>query len=206
MTVSDADLRPDQRAIAPLIEPRSRVLDIGCGEGALLHYLEAEKQVHAQGLEIEAEDVTRAVKQGLSVIQGDADTELRHYPDKTFHTVILAKSLQAMKQPKQVLKESLRIGERVIVVIPNFGYLRNRLYLLLKGEMPVTKSLSYEWYETPNIHFCTIQDMIKLAEHLGATVETRYTIDKDAKTRAFKGYGTFGPNLFAEQGLFVLRG
>lgn len=206
MTSSEKLLRPDQQAIIPLIDAGSRVLDIGCGEGALLHYLEVEKQVQAQGLEIEGENVTRAVKQGLSVIQGDADTELPHYPDKTFDTVILAKSLQAMKQPKEVLKESLRIGQRVIVVIPNFGYLRNRLYLLLKGEMPVTKSLSYEWYETPNIHFCTIRDMIRLAEHLDATVEARYTIDKAAKAHAFSGSGNFGANLFAELGLFILRG
>lgn len=197
-------LRHDQNIIAGLIVPGSRVIDIGCGGGELLAHLAAEKKVKGYGLEIEPERVSAAVRRGLSAIQGDADADLPYYPDKGFDYAILGLTLQIMRHPREVLEQALRIASRVIVVIPNFGHIGNRLRFLLRGRMPVTSALPCQWYETPNIHFCTIRDFAALAEELGCKIETSLAIYCSGAAHPFSGGGSFGANMFGAQGLFVL--
>lgn len=200
-----AELRPDQQLVANLLPEGGKVMDVGCGTGEFLAWLETEKQVRGHGIELEASRVGEAVAHGLSVVQGDADSDLHYYADKGFDAVILGLTLQVMKHPKEVLDEALRIGKRVYCTIPNFGHYYNRLYLMLKGRMPVSETLSYQWYETPNIHFCTIRDMLVLCEELKCNVAERYVILPGGRTKPFKGEGSLGANLFAEQGVFVLE-
>ncbi|TIS83957.1 MAG: methionine biosynthesis protein MetW, partial [Mesorhizobium sp.] len=147
--------RVDLEVVANLIPPQSRVLDVGSGDGSLLELLQETKQVDGRGLELSQRGVNECVARGLSVIQGDADKDLEFYPDKGFDFVVLSQTLQATRNPKLVLDELLRIGNRAIVSFPNFGHWRVRLSLFVKGRMPVTKDLPYSWYDTPNIHFCT---------------------------------------------------
>ena len=200
------ELRPDQQLVGTLIAERNKVMDIGCGQGEFLAWLENERKVRGHGIEIDPKKVGTAVAKGLSVVQGDADTDLQYYADNGFDAVILGLTLQVMKQPKEVLREALRIGKKVYCTIPNFGYYYNRLYLTVKGRMPVSDTLSYQWYETPNIHFCTIKDMVVLCEELNCTIRERYIITAAGDARSFKGYGSFHANLIAEQGVFVLEG
>ena len=145
--------------------------------------------------------VNECVAKGLSVIQGDADTDLVYYPDSSFDYVILSQTLQAMRQPRVVVEHMLRIGRRAIVSFPNFGHWKIRLQLLLKGRMPVTKNLSYSWYETPNIHFCTVNDFLDLTETIGAVIETAEALDRQGRPVSLAR-----PlwNLMGEQALFVL--
>jgi len=196
-------LRADQLLIADLIPENSKVIDIGCGEGELLSHLIKEKNISDYGLEIESERVAKAVSNGISVIQGDADEDLIHYADKSFDYAVLALTLQITKKPKKTLEEILRISKKSIVVIPNFGHIRNRLYLTYLGRMPVTKSLSFQWYNTPNIHFCTIRDFIFLTQELECTIEKRLCMINNT-AKPFIGNGTFGANVFGDQGIFVL--
>jgi methionine biosynthesis protein MetW len=198
-----AALRPDLAVIASFITPGARVLDVGCGDGALLQWLRDEKQVDGRGIEINQEAVNRAIASGIAVIQGDVDSDLPHYPAAAYDYVILSQTLQAMKDPKVVLLDLVRIGKKAVVSVPNFGHWKNRLYLALKGRMPVTKTLSYEWYDTPNIHFCTITDFVALAEALGITIEARLVVDSRGHKVRFTGRGV-AANLFGEQGVFLL--
>lgn len=199
-------LQPYQQAIADLIAPGAKVLDIGCGKGTLLAYLKEQKQAKVSGLEIESARVAEAVAAGISVVQGDGDGELQYYPDKAFDYVILSLTLQVMKHPKEVLEQALRIGKKVVVAIPNFGHVHNRFYLLLKGRMPVTSKLSFQWYETPNIHFCTIKDMAALAKEIGCTIEKKqYLTGKGTAHRFHIGLCALKANLFGEYGVFLLR-
>lgn len=197
-------MRSDLKVIAGFIAPGSRVLDIGCGEGALLEYLVREKRSDGRGLEIESARVSSCMAKGLLAVQGDADRDLAQYGEKAFDYVILAQTLQVMRRPKEVLEQSLRIGKRVIVSIPNFGHIANRLYLLTKGRMPVTSRLSYQWYETPNIHFSTIHDFVVLAQELGCVIEKRYCLYGE-RSLSFLGTGSFTANLFGDVGVFLLR-
>lgn len=198
-------LRNYQHAIVETITPGSHVFDIGCGRGELLAWLRDNRQVRGHGIEVEADRVAEAVAGGLSVVQGDAVADLQYYPDNGFDTAILSLTLQVMRQPKYVLEQALRVAGSVVLVIPNFGYISNRLYLLLQGRMPVTKKLSFEWYETPNIHFCTIKDMVTLAEALGCVIEKRHFITADGKVKPFVGHGAWTANLWGEYGIFLLR-
>ena len=152
-----ASSRIDLQLIANRVEPGTKVLDIGCGDGVLLDLLVTDRQVDARGLELSQKGVNACVARGLSVVQGNADTDLSYYPDNGFDTVILSQTLQATQKPLEVLSEMARIGERLIVSIPNFGHWRVRLDLLLKGRMPITGSLAASWYETANIHLCTCE-------------------------------------------------
>ncbi len=196
--------RLDLALIAAMIQPGSRVLDIGCSDGALIEQLFRDKQCDARGLELDMAAVTQAVTHGLPVMQGDADTDLATYPDGAFDYVVLSRTLQAVEQPREVLRQMLRIGTHAIVSFPNFGHWRLRLQLLVTGRMPMTKTWSRMWFETPNIHPCTIQDFFSLCAADGYRVEEWLAADDEgarAPWRKFRGLA----NLFGEQGLFLLR-
>ncbi|MDO8605563.1 MAG: methionine biosynthesis protein MetW [Phaeospirillum sp.] len=203
MMMANGKLRVDLKLIADMVEPGSRVLDVGCGEGALLDWLGRNKDVDGRGIELSMAGVSAAVSHGLSVIQGDADTDLKDYPSGAFDYVILSQTLQATYEPKTVLSHMLRIGRRAIVSFPNFGHWRVRTHLLLHGSMPVTDTLAYEWYDTPNIHFCTIRDFLTLCRGLGITVDRSIPLDREGKVLPLPDLEGVA-NLFADQGLFVL--
>jgi methionine biosynthesis protein MetW len=199
-----ANIRVDLQAIADMIPQGSRVLDVGCGDGALLDYLTHFRQVDARGMEISQAGVNACVAQGLSVIQGDADTDLKDYPSGAFDFVILSQTLQATYEPKEVLQQLVRIGRRAIVSFPNFGAWHVRLKLLWSGKMPVTDAYDVAWYETPNIHLCTIDDFVELCDDVGIEIERGLVLDAGGRPRALRAPG-FLANLLGEQGLFVLR-
>lgn len=163
-------IRVDLRLIAEMVEPKSRVLDVGSGNGDLLALLWHDREVDGRGIELSQSGVHACVKQGLSVIQGDADTDLADYPDQAFDYVILSQTLQAVREPRRVLENLVRIGRHAVVSFPNFGYWRVRLSLLLRGRMPVTRFLNDSWYDTPNIHFCTVRDFEILCRHRGIRI------------------------------------
>src|SRR5205807_6779057 len=198
-------LRRDLRLIAEMIEPESRVLDIGCGDGALLAYLAREKGVDARGIELSQSGVNACVRHGLSVIQGDADRDLDTFPAGAFDVVILSQTLQATRQPRKVVEALVRIGRRAIVSFPNFGFWRMRLGLLMTGRMPVSHCLAYPWYETPNIHLCTIRDFVALCDEIDVGVERSVTLDRHGQPYSLDPRGSLA-NLLAEQGIFVLSG
>ncbi|HEY3777409.1 MAG TPA: methionine biosynthesis protein MetW [Rhizomicrobium sp.] len=195
-------LRPDLVAIAALIPAGSRVLDVGCGEGGLLEYLVREKQVDGRGVELSQSNVNACVARGLSVVQGDADTDLADYPSAVFDVVILSQTIQATRSPRAVLAQLLRIGRHTIVSFPNFGHWRIRLSLFASGRMPKTATLGYRWYETPNIHLCTIGDFTTLASECGAAVKQAFAIDTKGRTRRM--HAAWRPNLLAEGAIFML--
>jgi methionine biosynthesis protein MetW len=195
-------LRGDLRLIADMVERGARVLDIGCGDGALLAWLAREKGVDGRGMELSQSGVNACVSHGLSVIQGDADRDLDDYPSDAFDYAILSQTLQATRNPRAVLENLVRIGRRAIVSFPNFGYWRIRLALLVCGRMPVTALLAHAWYDTPNIHLCTIRDFLALAEETGIVIERALTLDRAGRPLAMSPGRA---NLLAEQALFVLR-
>ena len=163
--------RVDLLLIAEMVKPGARVLDIGCGDGTLLRLLAEKRDVEGRGIELSQAGVNSCVAQGLSVIQGDADTDLVHYPDLAFDYAILSQTIQATYSPRHVLEQLLRIGKRAIVSFPNFGHWRVRAGLMFGGKMPKTDNLPERWYDTPNIHLCTIKDFLGLCEDIGAKVE-----------------------------------
>lgn len=197
------DIRDDLKLIAEMVEPNSRVLDVGCGDGALLDYLTHTKNVDGRGIELSMDGVRQCVAHGLSVIQGDAETDLKDYPDHAFDYVILGQTLQAMHDPRGVLDLMCRIGRQAIVSVPNFGYWQMRLQLLLTGRMPVTEKLGYQWWETPNIHFCTLRDFVVLTQEMGIRIEQTRILNRAGRvtSRAHSGFA----NLLGEQGVFLLK-
>ena len=176
-----SQLRPDLAVIAANVAPGSRVLDIGCGDGALLAALRDEKQVDARGMELDPHDVAECVAKGLSVMQGDADTDLVDYPDAAFDYAILSQTLQTTKRPDQVLDELLRVGRKAFVSFPNFGHWRVRASLMWHGRMPVTRLLPVAWYETPNIHHVTVSDFRDLVEAKHLKVEGAWFLSGDKR-------------------------
>ncbi len=196
--------RLDFLQIRDMVVPGARVLDVGCGDGELLSLLEATRNVDGRGIEISQLGVNAAVARGLAVIQGDADSDLSDYPDDSFDYVILSQTLQATRNPRQVVADMLRIGRRAIVSFPNFGHWRIRRQIMFRGRMPVTDNLPYAWYDTPNIHFCSIRDFVELARALEAVIERA-----EALTLSGRPVGVRAPwwfwNLFGEQAVFLLR-
>lgn len=196
-------LRADLLLISDMVESASRVLDIGCEDGALLEYLGREKQVTGRGIELSQTGVNACVARGLSVIQGDADTDLGNYPDDAFDYAVLSQTLQAVRAPHLVLQQLARIGRRAIVSFPNFGYWKVRRRLLLRGRMPVTRVLPEQWYETPNIHLCTIRDFLLLCEELNIEVEQSMILDENGRVTMARSLWL--ANLIGQQAIFLLR-
>jgi methionine biosynthesis protein MetW len=196
-------LRGDLAMVADLIEPGSRVLDVGCGEGELLAYLARAKTVDGRGIELSQSGVNACVRHGLSVIQGDADSDLAAYPSASFDYVVLSQTLQATRNPRIVIEQLVRIGRHAIVSFPNFGHWKIRLHILLTGRMPVTHLLNHDWYDTPNIHLCTVRDFVTLTGALGVAIERSVTLDRAGRPFSLDPRGSLA-NLLAEQGLFML--
>ena len=201
-------LRPDLAAIAAMIRPGARVLDVGCGDGALLEHLKT-KNVDGRGIEISQANVNACVTRGLAVVQGDADTDLVDYPAQVFDAVILSQTIQATEKPRAVLEHLLRIGRRTAISLPNFGYWKVRAALLTAGRMPRTSALDYSWWATPNIHLCTLADFVDLTRECGATIVEAHALNNNGTTSAMNPktltHGFFGPNLFAQGGVFLLK-
>lgn len=196
--------RVDHALIAEMVEPGSRVLDVGCGDGELLHLLAGRRQVDGRGIEITRDRVNACVASGLSVIQGDADRDLFEYPDAAFDYAILSLTIQATRRPKEVLENLLRIGRRAIVSFPNFGHWKVRQQLLMRGRMPVTPNLPDAWFESPNGHLCTIKDFAELCQLLDARVERKVAFNGSGQQ-----LGTWLPltahNVLGERAVFLLR-
>jgi methionine biosynthesis protein MetW len=196
--------RVDLLRVAELVAPGSRVLDVGCGDGELLRLLVEERNVDGRGIELSQQGVNICVSNGLSVIQGDADADLVDYPNDAFDYVILSQTLQATRQPRVVLEHMLRIGRRAIVSVPNFGHWTVRAHLGLLGRMPVTKSLPHSWYDTPNIHFCTIADFLGLAREVGAMIDKSTALDLAGRP-LHPAWPKWAWNLFGSQAIFLLH-
>jgi methionine biosynthesis protein MetW len=199
------DIREDLRLVASMIDPGSRVLDVGCGDGELLSHLVHHKNVDGRGMELSQKGVNACVRHGLSAIQGDADNDLDAYPSGAFDYAVLSQTLPATRNPRRVVANLVRIGRHAIVSFPNFGHWRIRLDLLLRGRMPMTHLLSLPWYDTPNIHMCTIRDFLALCDEDGIRIERSVTLDRHGRPFSLDPHGA-PANLLAEQGLFLLSG
>lgn len=203
LTMTADPNRADYRVISQMIPDGAKVLDVGSGDGALIALLKLERNIDARGIEISQKGVSLAVSRGISVVQGDADEDLFHYPDNGFDYVVLSQTIQATRRPETVLRELLRIGRHAIVSFPNFGFWRMRAHLLLKGEMPVTEDLPYTWYDSPNIHFCTIRDFFDLCEQVDARIEKHVALGA-ARRPLPDSWPLAIKNILGEQAVFLL--
>ena len=196
-------MKNEFKIIGNLLPPQSRVLDVGCGDGTLIEALIREKSIDARGIELGENNVKACISKGLSVIEGNAETELNQFPDKAFDFVILSQTLQAFYQPENVLEQLLRIGNRVIISIPNFGYWKIRAKLLFFGKMPVTKSLPYSWYNTPNLHMCSIKDFYHFCELKKIKIEKVVGINGEKVSSIYR-INLEMKNLLSEVGIFLV--
>ena len=196
-------MKKEFRVIADLLPKNIRVLDVGCGDGSLMSHLIKEKNIETRGLEIIEENVKKCIYKGLSVIEGDAETELHQFPNKSFDYVVLSQTLQAFYNPEKVLRELLRVGKSVIISIPNFGYWKVRASLLFFGRMPVTKTLPHSWFNTPNLHMCTIKDLFYFCSEKKIKINKIIGINEE-KTSEIKKSNLEIKNLFSKLGIFLL--
>ena len=192
-------MRVDLTHILRWIAPGSRVLDLGCGDGEFLEILRDQRQVRGTGLEIDQEKIVSAVARGLNIVEQDMDAGLSNFPDQSFDTVVMAHALQAVHYPERVLEEMLRIGREGIVTFPNFGHWRCRLYLGTRGRMPVSKFMPFMWYDTPNIHFCTVKDFETLCEQKGIHILARDVVGSPDRQPIL---AASWPNLFATTAIY----
>ena len=197
-------MKPEFKIISTLIKKECHVLDIGCGDGILMEYLKDEKKVNIRGIEISKSKVQNCIAKGLTVIEGNAEEDLKQFPDNSFDYVVLSQTLQAFLNPENVIKELLRIGKQSIVTIPNFGYWKIRLHLLLKGTMPVTRTLPDEWYNTPNIHLCTIKDFVFFSKKKGFKLSKSIAMSSN-KVSYINNVNLNMKNLSANLGIFLIE-
>ena len=201
--MKDLKMKKEFKVIADLLPNNTRVLDIGCGDGSLMSLLNEEKHIEVRGLELNQENVQECIHKGLPVIQGNAETELHQFPDKSFDYVVLSQTLQAFYEPEKVLKNLLRIGKSVVISIPNFGFWKVRIKLLFFGEMPVTKTLPNTWYNTPNLHMCTIKDLFNFCDEKKINIKKVVGVNEN-KTSIIKRSNLEIKNLFSKVGIFLI--
>ena len=197
-------MKKEFKIIADLIENNTRVLDVGCGDGTLMKYLKDEKNIDTRGLEILKNNVQNCISKGLSVIEGDAEKDLHQFPNLSFDYVVLSQTLQAFYNPEKVIDDLLKVANKAIVTIPNFGYWKVRLHLLIKGTMPITKTLPNEWYNTPNLHMCTIKDFFNFCSKKNIELYKSIAL-KDEKTSAINKENINIKNLYSELGIFLIK-
>ena len=201
--MKDLKMKKEFKVIADLLPNNTRVLDVGCGDGSLMRLLYEEKQIMVRGLELNQENVQECIHKGLPVIQGNAETELHQFPDKSFDYVVLSQTLQAFYEPEKVLRNLLRIGKSVVISIPNFGFWKVRIKLLFFGEMPVTKTLPNTWYNTPNLHMCTIKDLFNFCDEKKINIKKVVGVNEN-KTSIIKRSNLEIKNLFSKVGIFLI--
>jgi methionine biosynthesis protein MetW len=197
-------MKNEFKVIADLIEKNTRVLDVGCGDGVLMEFLKDNKNIDIRGLEISKNKAQKCIEKGLTVIEGNAEFDLKQFPDKSFDYVVLSQTLQAFLNPELVINELLRVGKKAIVTIPNFGYWKVRLHLLLKGTMPVTEALPDQWYDTPNLHMCTIKDFVYFVKSRDIKIFKSLALNE--KNTSLINNNNLGiKNLFSDLGIFLIE-
>src|SRR6056300_1368548 len=197
-------MKQEFKIISDLIEKNTRVLDVGCGDGILMEYLKYNKEIDIRGIEISKDNVQKCLSKGLTVIEGDAEKDLLQFPDSSFDFVILSQTLQAFLNPEIVIKELLRVGKKAIVTIPNFGFWKVRLHLLIKGTMPITKTLPDQWYDTPNLHMCTIKDFVYFVRSRNFKIFKSLALNE--KNISLINNNNLGiKNLFSDLGIFLIE-
>jgi len=197
-------MKQEFKIIADLIESNTRVLDVGCGDGTLMEFLKNNKKLDIRGIEISKNNVQQCIGKGLTVIEGDAEKDLSQFPDGSFDFVILSQTLQAFLNPEKVISELLRVGKKAIVTIPNFGYWKVRLHLLIKGTMPITRTLPDEWYNTPNLHMCTIQDFFNFCKKREINLYSSIAL-QNLKSSKITNSNLTLKNLTAVLGIFLIE-
>ena len=201
--MKNLEMKKEFKVIADLLPNNIKVLDVGCGDGSLMSLLNEEKHIEVRGLELNQENVQECIHKGLPVIQGNAETELHQFPDKSFDYVVLSQTLQAFYEPEKVLRNLLRIGKSVVISIPNFGFWKVRIKLLFFGEMPVTKTLPNTWYNTPNLHMCTIKDLFNFCDEKKIIIKKAVGVNEN-KTSIIKKSNLEIKNLFSKVGIFLI--
>ena len=197
-------MKNEFKVIADLIERNTRVLDVGCADGVLMEFLRDNKNIDIRGLEISKDKVQKCIEKGLTVIEGNAEKDLKQFPNKSFDYVVLSQTLQAFLDPELVISELLRVGKKAIVTIPNFGYWKIRLHLLTKGTMPITKTLPDEWYSTPNLHMCTIKDFVSFVKSRNFKIFKSLALNKE-NVSLINDTNLGIKNLFADLGIFLIE-